>query len=1120
MKNLLRKSLSVALLGASLALAVESQGQISTIGNGTDSWYSSNPVSIGGWGFGWNPPNANAHMQILYTADQINAGGVTGARMLDSIAWDVLAIPAQALKGYSVKVKVTPLTELNDFETTGFTTAATLPTYLPADTTWSWIPFSTPIFWNGVDNIIFDICTDTLKADPSGMVRTYEPTDIKNYWVTISSPNPLCGIYTSPAGVYPTTDQPNIKMAFTSPAPSCTGTPAVSSLIPAIDTVSVCAGLIQTFQITNPAQSNVVYQWQESINGGAWADIASANATAYTATASTAYNFVKYRVKVTCTATGLFSYSGEKVLETSAGATYATLPYSQNFESWMTRCSDSEIPDDHWSAIPVTGNGSWRREDQGATANWTEDVTPLYYFPYSSEGSHSARFRTSSGDSGSLMLSLDCSAAGQKELRFDYFNKSGALTNKLEILLSTDAGVTFNSIAVFGPQGVTGAQWLPQVLPFNSTSATTIIKFYGTGVYQSGDFDMGIDNLLVLPSCEGTPVAGEVDSTAGCLGESVHLTLSGDTQGGGVEYLWQYSTDGIGWVDLDTVASPTAPLTQATWYRAIVICTNSGLSDTTAPRLVTVNPFYYCYCASASTVSSTQLNVGNVTLVNGTNDTLINNGNPLPATSNQEAKKHYSNYTNLTPPELYMDSTYHVAVTYFTSNGTNVYPQMGKSNTKIWIDFDHNGQFDHPAELIYAGVKPDDSFHTDFDFVVPNTALSGITGMRIVTNDDYDSTTVVPCGPYSFGETEDYLVKINAQSCNGPVDAGVVTTSDTMSCPGYPVELTNSAYDLLNAPYSKVWQSSTNQNTWTDIAGSQDQDMISTTIASSTTWYRIKATCLNTQDVSYSDTVKVALNPVCYCVSYADGGYSGMQDSSDVGSFKFGSINIPLVGGHLSNATATSKYANNHSLGLIELKADSTYSFVLDHTILRGTDADAKITMFIDYNANGVFDIPEERVYSSLSETGTWHKTGTVTIPADVVVNTPTGLRLIINNDTEPNVASDEACGIYTSGETEDYSVIFNRTTGIGQVSDHTNQFVLYPNPTTGVVTLYYSGLAQKGASVKVQNVIGQVLFQNDIDYLESGKTIELDLKNYAKGVYLIQLEVGDSKTTKKVVVQ
>lgn len=1120
MKNLFKKLSLVAFCAAAMSFgASDSYGQIATIGNGTSSYFTGNPISIGGYGFGWNPPNTTTHHQILYTAAEINAAGVTGARMLDSIAWDVLQVPAQALKSYTIKVKTTPFGSLDNFDSIGLTTAVSLPTFLPTTTTWTWIPFSTPIFWNGVDNIIFDICSDTLKADPSGKVRTFTPTAVSNYWLQFGSPNPICGIYTPPSAPYPFQDQPNIKMGFSANAPACTGTPVVGILSPAIDTTTVCASLSQTYQITNTPQNNVTYQWQQSVNGGAWADITNANGTAYTATVSPANTYVKYRAKIICPATNLFSYSIEKVLVTAAGATYASLPYTQNFETWMSRCDSLEIPDDHWSADPVTGNGSWRREDQGGSAHWTDDVMPYFYFPYSSEGNHSARFRTSSGDSGSMMLYLDCSAPGQKIMSFDYFNKSGATTNKLEIFLSTDAGATFNSIAVYGPQGVTGAQWLPQSLPFTSTSATTILKFYGKGIAQSGDFDMGIDHLSILPSCSGTPVAGEVDSTAGCLGQGVQLSLSGETQAGGIGYLWQYSTDGISWNFLDTIASPTTALMQPTWYRSILTCSNSGLSDTTAARLVNINPFYYCYCNSASTVSSTQLNIGNVTMINESNDTLVNNGNPLPLLFNQNAKKHYTNYTNVPPANLFIDSTYNTILTYFTANGTNVNPQMGVSATKVYIDYNHNGQFDTLSELVYFEWKSADSFYTNFNFTVPSTAMTGLTGMRIVANNTYDTNSVVPCGSYGYGETEDYLVNINAQPCTGPVMAGTISASDTMSCPGYPLTLTNTGYDSLNSPYSKVWQSSINQTAWTDITGTMGQNVINPAMGSATTWYRIKAICLNTQSVSYSDTVKVALNPVCYCVSYADGGFSGMQDSSDVGSFKLGSIDIPLVGGHLNNTTATSKYTNYHNLGVVELKVDSTYTFKLDHVLLRNTHGDAKITMFIDYNANGVFDIPEERVYSEVSEATTWHKTGTITIPHDVVKGTPTGLRLIINNNTAPNAASDDACGIYTSGETEDYTVMFPTPVGINEGSNNI-QFGIFPNPTTGIVTLYYSGIQQKSAVVKVENVIGQVLFQKNITNLEKGNSIELDLKGYAKGIYLIQLEAGNGKVTKKVVLQ
>jgi len=51
-------------------------------------------------------------------------------------------------------------------------------------------------------------------------------------------------------------------------------------------------------------------------------------------------------------------------------------------------------------------------------------------------------------------------------------------------------------------------------------------------------------------------------------------------------------------------------------------------------------------------------------------------------------------------------------------------------------------------------------------FSVPTTALPGLTGLRIILKEG--DSPPVPCGEYTYGETEDYLVDIAVvTTCSG-----------------------------------------------------------------------------------------------------------------------------------------------------------------------------------------------------------------------------------------------------------------------------------------------------------------------------------------------------------------
>lgn len=1121
MKKLLQALMVIALIACGLSPLRPMYGQVATLGTGTVTNTMYNPVSVGGTAMIWIlPASKTTHIQVVYTAAQINAAGITGPRMLDSLAWDVSQVPAQAIKNYTIKAKLHHQDSVTAYASTNLVTVFNQATYTPS-LGWSWIAFQTPMYWNGVDNILFDICSDTFGVASSGRVRmTSLPynSPAPPSWRETNSTEPLCGIY---SGGYSSRLRPNIKLAFRA-APACSGVPASVAISPA-GPISGCAGGNKTLAIDVVPNTPVSIQWQQSVNGAAWANVpANGNSVAYDVTVMSGVAYVDYRAIISCTATGATVTSNTVKVNTAGNPAYATLPYTQDFESWSDRCNVTDVPDSHWVNTVAMGPFSWRREDQGPSAGWTDDVTPLYYHPVSSTGSHSARIQSSKGpDSGALLLHVNCSGPGDKDLRFDYMSKTLS-ENNLTILYSANGGTSFDSLTTFGSMGV-NAQWQSYVVPIPSTSATTVIQFKCTSDgSQSGDFDMGIDNVRIYPSCEGKPVAGTVDSVSACPGSGITLSLNGSSASSGLTWLWQETTNGIGWTDIPggNVEHPNTPLNQATWYRCIVTCTNSGQSDTTAPLLASIKSFYHCYCNSGSTVASPGINIGNVKIFAMPNATmLVDNGNPLPATGNLDAKKHYTDYTNVAPADLYRDSTYKLFLTYFTNNGTNVFPQMGGTYTKAWIDFNHNGTFD-ADEQVMGHQKESDIFVDSASFTIPATAIAGLTGMRIVTNDDYDTTTVQPCGPYAYGETEDYLVRLWNMPCDGAATAGAVTASDSLSCPGYPFTLSHSGYDTTSGQISRVWQRSSDGTTWADIAGSDNLDTWTLQFTTKY-WYRVKMSCAASASNTYSDSVLVGLSNACYCVSYADGGFAGMADSSDIGGFSFATLSFPLTGGHLNNPDAIRKYTSHTYRAPLELWADSTYNYVIDHTILRNDHADAKITLFIDYNGNGTYDIPAERILSVVSASSAWHKTGSIVIPNNVTTTAPVGMRLIINNDTAANVPSDEACGIYTSGETEDYRLLFKKPgLGIDPIAGIANAIHIFPNPSTGIVSVRYNGNRSKAAVLKVQNVAGQVLESIHLSALENGQVIKLNFEGYAKGIYFITLGAEGSSITGKVAVQ
>ncbi len=81
---------------------------------------------------------------------------------------------------------------------------------------------------------------------------------------------------------------------------------------------------------------------------------------------------------------------------------------------------------------------------------------------------------------------------------------------------------------------------------------------------------------------------------------------------------------------------------------------------------------------------------------------------------------------------------------------------------KIWIDFNKNGTFEEPSELVFSGIlnKPADgtaSAVLNNNFTVPANATPGSTRMRVSMKRDAYATS---CEKLPFGEVEDYTVNI------------------------------------------------------------------------------------------------------------------------------------------------------------------------------------------------------------------------------------------------------------------------------------------------------------------------------------------------------------------------
>jgi hypothetical protein len=115
----------------------------------------------------------------------------------------------------------------------------------------------------------------------------------------------------------------------------------------------------------------------------------------------------------------------------------------------------------------------------------------------------------------------------------------------------------------------------------------------------------------------------------------------------------------------------------------------------------------------------------------------------------------------------------------------------------------------------------------------------------------------------------------------------------------------------------------------------------------------------------------------------------------------------------------------------------------------------------------------------------------------------------------------------YTATANGDYAVVVTISgcgdtsacvtiTGLGLESNDDNTFLVYPNPTTGLINIQLGDLATEQVNVKIVNAIGEVVYFGQ----QSQNVFKVDFYNQPKGVYYVVLTTDDGTHVKKVVVE
>ncbi len=152
----------------------------------------------------------DSRTDMLYTASEIQAAGGSGGT-ISKIGFNVTSFSSQLMNGFNIRMQNYVNSTISGFENNNWTTVYS-GTYTVPGTGWQYIDLTTPFFYDGVSNLLVEICFNNSSYTTNTQVygTTVANTLVHNHQDISSGDG--CVQITSPGSV---TAKPNISLMYT-----------------------------------------------------------------------------------------------------------------------------------------------------------------------------------------------------------------------------------------------------------------------------------------------------------------------------------------------------------------------------------------------------------------------------------------------------------------------------------------------------------------------------------------------------------------------------------------------------------------------------------------------------------------------------------------------------------------------------------------------------------------------------------------------------------------------------------------------------------------------------------------------------------------------------------------
>ncbi|MFN3530214.1 MAG: SusE domain-containing protein [Bacteroidia bacterium] len=500
--------------------------------------------------------------------------------------------------------------------------------------------------------------------------------------------------------------------------------------------------------------------------------------------------------------------------------------------------------------------------------------------------------------------------------------------------------------------------------------------------------DMGAIEFVPATAICFTP-SGLAGVPAGSSAIAVNWASNGTETAWDVEYDTTGFTQGSGTVlrvngtPGTTISGLTFGQSYSFYVRAVCDTATNFSSAWVGPVSVTIN-----YCASGATISADS----KIDLVVVGNDSVAS-----PPT----VCATYTDYTSLPPFQMSYGVPTPIQVHYGRCGGTDY-----ASFSTVYIDFNNDLVFDPVTELVASGNSSAGAPLIATANVPTVAQHLGTVRMRVVLRESGSASLNAPCGTFSYGETQDFLVNMNpAPSCVGVSNLAANPAGATSASVSFTPDAAHQAFEV---EYGAVGFT---QGAGTLVNATASPVVISGLTAGASYSFYVRGICDTT-----NNTAGPWAGPVSATLAYCASNATSTADSR-VGLVVVNGDSVASPVGPGNCAT----YTDNTALPAFQLTYSTNASFQV-HYGTCGSAYASYATVYIDFNNDLVFDPVTELVASGAANAGA-PLIASYTMPVTGMVGT-TRMRVVLNEGGSASINA--PCGTYSWGETQDYTVNLN----------------------------------------------------------------------------------------------